>query len=79
MTDDGDNLNDASDETSDTDASIRKQTLYGFVLPIIASIIAGAALGGGVFTFDYAKGTSYLSSASETCANCHIMHNHYDA
>jgi cytochrome c nitrite reductase small subunit len=57
----------------------RKRGLFGISIPVIASILTGAALGGGVFTFDYAKGTSYLSSASETCANCHVMQEHYDA
>ena len=48
-------------------------------LPLVASVLIGTALGGGAFTFDYAQGTSYLSSASETCANCHVMQDHYDA
>jgi len=46
---------------------------------LIAAILFGASLGFGTFTFDYAKGTSYLSSKSETCANCHVMQDHYDA
>lgn len=48
-------------------------------IAVIAPVLLGAAVGGGVATFDYAKGTSYLSSASETCANCHVMQDHYDA
>ena len=43
------------------------------------AIPLGVALGLGVFTFGYAEGTSYLGNAPETCANCHIMNEQYDA
>src|SRR5687767_13261123 len=46
---------------------------------IVAALIAGLALGLGVFTFGYAKGYSYLSNDPEVCANCHIMREHYAA
>ena len=49
------------------------------LIPLLASVLFGTAVGGGVFTFDYGAGHSYLASASETCANCHVMQNHYDA
>ncbi len=49
------------------------------LLPVITSILIGSSLGAGAFTFDYGQGTSYLSSESETCANCHVMQDHYDA
>ena len=39
----------------------------------------GALLGLGGMTFRYAEGLSYLSTAPETCANCHIMHPQYDS
>lgn len=45
----------------------------------LAAILLGIACGLGAFTFDYAEGTSYLSSESATCANCHVMQAHYDA
>lgn len=45
----------------------------------IAAVACGAAIGLGGFTFHYADGTSYLSSESESCANCHVMQGHYDA
>ncbi len=44
-----------------------------------AAVACGAAIGLGGFTFHYADGTSYLSSKSESCANCHVMQGHYDA
>lgn len=40
---------------------------------IIAAIALGSAAGLGLFTFHYAKGTSYLSNDPAACANCHIM------
>ena len=79
MAEDDDNSDEATVESDDLNMSTGQRTFFGLVLPIFISVTAGVALGGGVFTFDYAKGTSYLSSASETCANCHIMHDHYDA
>lgn len=42
-------------------------------------IAIGSSLGVGVFTFDYAEGTSYLGNNSQSCANCHIMQRHVDA
>lgn len=46
---------------------------------VAVAVAVGAAVGIGAFTFHYAQGTSYLSSASETCANCHVMQDHFDA
>jgi cytochrome c nitrite reductase small subunit len=46
---------------------------------ITASILVGAALGIGSYTFVYAKGASYLSDNPATCANCHVMSDHLDA
>jgi cytochrome c nitrite reductase small subunit len=39
---------------------------------------AGVVLGMGVFTFNYAEGTSYLSSDPAACVNCHIMRDQFD-
>jgi len=58
--------------------TVKRSFLLVF-FPVLVAVLAGTAVGGGAFTFDYAKGTSYLSSESETCANCHIMQDHYDA
>jgi cytochrome c nitrite reductase small subunit len=52
-----------------------------------ASLIQGAVVGGaigialgvGAYTFGYAKGWSYLTNNPAACANCHIMHEQYDA
>jgi len=48
-------------------------------LILAIAIFLGAAIGLGGYTFVYAKGYSYLSSNPATCANCHIMDDHFDA
>jgi cytochrome c nitrite reductase small subunit len=46
---------------------------------LAVGILVGFAIGGGLFTFVYAKGASYLTNNPEACANCHVMGNHYAA
>ena len=42
--------------------------------------VAFGLVGGiGAYTFLYAEGASYLSNDASTCANCHVMQDHYDA
>jgi cytochrome c nitrite reductase small subunit len=43
------------------------------------TVLVGALLGVGVFTFGYGKGASYLSKNPTACANCHVMQGHYDS
>ena len=40
---------------------------------LVIAALGGVLLGLGVFTFEYARGASYLSSDPKACANCHIM------
>lgn len=49
------------------------------VLLCVIAVLVGSTIGLGMFTFDYAKGTSYMGNDSATCANCHVMQNHFDA
>lgn len=49
--------------------------IFGLGLGILVGISAGV----GSYTFHYAKGTSYLGDDPATCANCHVMQDHYDA
>ena len=49
--------------------SITKLALFGSM---------GMCVGLGMYTFVYAKGFSYLSSAPEACVNCHVMREQYD-
>jgi cytochrome c nitrite reductase small subunit len=46
---------------------------------LASAVLAGMAVGLGVFTFGYARGYSYLTSDPTACANCHIMGEHFGA
>lgn len=48
-------------------------------LLLITVILVGVAIGLGGYTLVYARGYSYLLDDPETCANCHIMNEHFDA
>jgi cytochrome c nitrite reductase small subunit len=45
---------------------------------LILCVLAGAALGTGAYTFQYAEGLSYLSNDPKACVNCHVMREPYD-
>jgi cytochrome c nitrite reductase small subunit len=47
-------------------------------LTVLASLLVGAFVGTGGFTFVSAKGASYLSDDPAVCVNCHIMREQYD-
>jgi cytochrome c nitrite reductase small subunit len=51
----------------------------GQVLGLAASGVIGMSFGLGLFTFGYARGSSYLTNDPAACANCHIMSEHYSA
>ncbi|MFN6964387.1 MAG: cytochrome c nitrite reductase small subunit [Pyrinomonadaceae bacterium] len=46
---------------------------------VIAAIGIGLAVGVSAYTFVYAKGYSYLSNDPNSCANCHVMNEQYNA
>ncbi len=48
-------------------------------LAIAAAAAFGAFGGLGAFTFGYGDGAAYLTNDPKACANCHIMHGHYDS
>jgi cytochrome c nitrite reductase small subunit len=48
-------------------------------LLIALAVVMGVLTGVGAFTFHYGKGASYFGKESTTCANCHIMQDHYDS
>lgn len=52
---------------------------FALVAGIIAALTIGAAIGLALFTFVYARGSSYMGNDPATCANCHIMRQHYAA
>lgn len=45
-------------------------------LVVIAALL-GISIGGGLFTFGYAQGASYLTDDPAACANCHVMRAQY--
>lgn len=47
--------------------------------PLVLAIAVGIAAGIGGYTFQYARGLSYLSTDPKACVNCHIMRPQYDA
>ncbi len=48
-------------------------------LPVLLAVLVGLLGGLGTFTFSYGKGASYFSNNPESCINCHIMQDHWDA
>lgn len=52
---------------------------YVAIGSITAAALVGIAAGVGAFTFIYAKGASYLGNDPTTCANCHVMTDHFHA
>ena len=53
--------------------------MKGSVGLLLLAVILGAALGVGLFTFGYARGSSYLSNDPAACANCHVMQEQFSA
>ena len=52
---------------------------WHIALAFLVAVLVGVAAGLGTFTFVYAKGGSYLGNDPATCANCHVMQEHFDA
>lgn len=48
------------------------------VITGLLGVSAGALVGVGAYTFQFAHGFSYLSKDPDSCINCHIMQDHYD-
>jgi cytochrome c nitrite reductase small subunit len=46
---------------------------------LAAAATLGLVAGVGAFTLHYGDGTAYLSHDPEACANCHVMHDHFDS
>ena len=56
-----------------------RSELYARAAPLLLSLALGVLAGIGGYTFSYAKGLSYFSTAPAACANCHIMQTQYDS
>src|SRR5512145_258042 len=48
------------------------------LLSVVASVLMGAFLGSGLYTFVSAQGLSYMSDDPAICVNCHIMRPEFD-
>jgi cytochrome c nitrite reductase small subunit len=50
----------------------------GIAMVTVLAALTGAAAGLAGYTFVYGKGHSYLTNNPSSCANCHVMQDHYD-
>lgn len=57
---------------------VRAKAYFGIFSSLLAMML-GVVVGLGMFTFGYGQGASYLSDEPQSCANCHIMQDHYDS
>lgn len=65
---------------SSSESPVAKRSRTSLLLgPALLSVAVGALVGLGLYTFGYAKGLSYFSTAPSACANCHIMNAQYDS
>jgi cytochrome c nitrite reductase small subunit len=51
----------------------------GSIAPVFLAVVLGAFLGLGLYTFGYAKGSSYLTDDPNACANCHVMREQHES
>ncbi|MDZ4796678.1 MAG: cytochrome c nitrite reductase small subunit [Bryobacteraceae bacterium] len=51
----------------------------GSVAPVLLAAILGVLAGLGLFTFGYARGSSYLTNDPKACANCHVMEEQFQS
>jgi cytochrome c nitrite reductase small subunit len=58
-------------------AALAKPTGGRAELIVLLGVSCGLLLGLGLFTFGYARGSSYLTNDPAACANCHVMQEQY--
>ena len=51
----------------------------GFATPTLLAGVLGVLTGIGLYTFGYAKGSSYLTDDPAACVNCHVMRDQYQS
>lgn len=56
----------------------RRKFVFGWAAVVFVCFL-GFLAGVGTFTFGYGKGASYLSNNPQSCANCHVMQEHFDS
>lgn len=57
----------------------RRPTRAVTLLSVGAAAALGILGGLGAFTFGYGDGAAYLTNNPASCANCHVMQDHYDS
>jgi cytochrome c nitrite reductase small subunit len=57
----------------------RSPRRLGLSLAGAFAVTLGALGGLGAFTFGYGEGWAYLGNDPASCANCHVMQDHYDS
>jgi len=60
------------------DGEEKRMKNRGFATWLVVGVLAGMFLGVGLFTFGYAKGSSYLTDDPAACANCHVMRDQFE-
>jgi cytochrome c nitrite reductase small subunit len=50
-----------------------------WIAAAIVAVVLGSAIGLGMFTFVYARGSAYLGNDPAACANCHVMREHFNS
>jgi cytochrome c nitrite reductase small subunit len=45
---------------------------------VVFAVLLGSLAGIGLFTFGYARGSSYMTDDPAACANCHVMRDQYE-
>jgi cytochrome c nitrite reductase small subunit len=68
---------DASSSSASSPSAASRLASRGGIAALVVGL--GVLAGLGTFTFGYGKGASYLSNNPAGCANCHVMHDHFDA
>jgi cytochrome c nitrite reductase small subunit len=53
--------------------------LLGSAAPVFLAVLLGVFLGLGLYTFGYARGSSYLTDDPNACANCHVMREQHES
>ncbi len=70
---------DVSEGSKDMTRAAKTTSVVKTVLSIAAAVLCGSAIGVGIFGVQYSALPSYLNSNPETCINCHVMQDQYDA
>jgi cytochrome c nitrite reductase small subunit len=66
-------------QSTDTPVASGRRRLPAISLTGALALTLGTLGGLGAFTFGYGEGWAYLGNDPASCANCHVMQDHYDS